>query len=122
MARDVSAKIANLEEKLEALKAQEAEALRVKLKAARKVVSDLKAKIARRTGKASPTGRRRRMSKEERLSLITRELSKNPNGLSRMKISKDTGIPYPTLVVFLKENQNKFKIADKGKSERYFLK
>src|SRR6266705_4574238 len=98
MPKELSAEIAELEETLEKNRAEQLDELREKLKAARAVVKNYEAQIAEITGKEPESKRRKKMSEEERLSLVTGELSKNPNGLSQMEISQNTGIPYPTLV------------------------
>jgi|ERR1700719_3094343 len=122
MIKNISSEIETLENKLKKLKTEEVKSLREELRDARKKVAALKAKIAKVTGKAVRGGRRKRMSDEEKMSVVSKELSKNPNGLSQMKLSKETGIPYPSLAVFLKEHQKEFKITGERKSKRYFLK
>jgi|ERR1700726_2631609 len=122
MIKNISSEIETLENKLKKLKAEEVKALRKELRAAKKRVTALKGKIAKITGEAVRGVRRKRMSDEDKMSVVSKELSKNPNGLSQIELSKETGIPYPSLAVFLKEHQKEFNFTGKRKSKRYFLK
>jgi hypothetical protein len=124
MPKDVSTEIANLENKLQKLKAKRLEELREKRKEAQKVVADLDAKIAEITGKtAAQMGRRKRTSPEEMRSRIYDELRKHPkDGLSQMQIANDSRLNYVSVAVFLKRNQKEFRTTGERKQKRYFLK
>ena len=122
MAKNITSEIKNLEAKLKNLKTQELADLRHELRDARKWVTTLKLRIARITGRVEPGRRRKRISDEEKLSRVSDILSQNRKGVSQMEISRQTGIPYPSLAVFLKAHQKEFKTTGKRKQKRYFLK
>ena len=120
--QNIPAQIAQLESKLQRLKARQLERLREKLKAARKVVSDLETEIAAVAGKPTPVEKRKRTPPLEVRERILDVLAKNPKGSSQMEISDKTSLPYGSVVLFLKRNEREFKITGKRKQKRYFLK
>ena len=120
--QNIPAQIAQLESKLQKLKARQLERLHEKLKAARKVVSDLEAEIAAVARKASPSGKRKRTPPLEMRERIFDTLANNPKGLSQMEISDKTSLPYGSVVAFLQRNEKEFKTTGALKRKRYFLK
>jgi hypothetical protein len=118
MAINISAQIETLREKLAKLEAQELKQLREERQAAQKVVDDLDARIAKLTGRAPAKGKRTRTSPTEVRRRIFTTLKKNPKGLSRKEISDQVGLPYGSVVLFLKRNEKEFNRKD----GRFFLK
>ena len=122
MKKDISGQIAKLEERLGKLRVSQLDSLREKLTAARKVVSNLEAQIAAIAGKPASTGRRTRTSPAQVRKRIVTAISKSPKGLTQKQISDQSSLPYGSVVLFLKRNEEEFKIAGKRKQKRYFLK
>src|SRR6266516_702255 len=108
--QNIPTQIAQLESKLQRLKARQLEHLHEKLKAARKVVSDLEAQIVAVAGKPAPVGKRKRTPPLEMRERIFDVLTKNPKGLSQMEISDRTSLPYGSVVQFLERNDKELKI------------
>jgi hypothetical protein len=121
MSETIPSQIQKLEQKLQELKTEQLEELRGKLRATRKVVSDLEAEITTLTGK-SPSGTRKRTSSTEMRSLIAEVLSNKPKGLTQKEISEETGIVYGSLVAFLRNHPKEFKSSGTRKQKRYFAK
>ena len=122
MKKDISGEIAQLEEKLEKLRAAQLDSVREKLTAARKVVSDLESQIAAITGKPASTGRRQRTSPAQVRKRIIAAVSKSPKGLTQKEISDQSSLPYGSVALFLKRNKAEFRTTGDRKNKRYFLK
>ena len=133
MTKDVSREIAQLLDKkqkltaqidaeVEKLKAQKVDALREELKSARRKVKDLEKRIAVETGKVRTAGKRTRTSRVEMRERIFNVLSKNPDGLIPMEISKDSELNYVSVANFLKNHPKEIGFKRDGKRKRYFLK
>lgn len=117
--------IAELEAKIQSLRAAQVTELKEKLVEARKTVSELESQIGKITGKAPVGGkpeRRKRTSSEDVRKGILKALADSPTGLSQKEISDTTGLNYNTVVLFLKKNPKDFKTTGQMKSKRYFLK
>src|SRR5438874_9754636 len=93
--------IAAQKKKVAEMEAQLLEGLREERKAAQKVVADLDARIANITGKAAPTGRRKKTSSEEMRAKIFGALSANPKGLRLIELEDKTKLPYVSIYAFI---------------------
>jgi len=124
MAKDIPSEneIVAQRKKLAELEAQRLEGLREKRRAARKVVADLDAQIAKITGKAPPTARRKKTSSEEMRSKIFGALSANPKGLRLIELEDKTKLPYVSINNFLKNHPKEIRWTGKRKRKRYFLR
>lgn len=74
------------------------------------------------SGKARSLSGGVRMKKGELLTRILQLLAENPAGLSQKEISVKTQGAYPSVVVCLKANQDKFRSTGERKAKRFFLK
>ena len=65
---------------------------------------------------------RHRMSGEEIRTKINEVLKANPQGISQIKISEQTGVSYASVINFLKDNQDTIRTQGDRKSKLVFLK
>ena len=63
-----------------------------------------------------------RLSGGEIARRILELLSKHPHGLSQKEISDQTGVSYPSVINFVKDNADKLTSTGERKSKRIFLK
>lgn len=70
--------------------------------------------------KAKPETRTR-MSSEEIRTRVINILAANPQGISQKEIEKKTGVTYPSVINFLKDNPEKIRTEGERKSKRVFL-
>lgn len=71
---------------------------------------------------ASKKERAPRMNGGEITRRILELLSKHPHGLSQKEISDQTGVSYPSVINFVKDNADKLTSTGERKSKRIFLK
>jgi hypothetical protein len=121
MAKNIPAEIANLEAKLQELKAAQIEELQERLRDARKVVRDLEQEIENLSGRPV-SQKRKRISSAEVRDKIHSVLKKAREGLSQKQISEKSGINYQTTALFLRNNQNEFRTTGRFKAKRYYSK
>lgn len=72
-------------------------------------------------GSDSKKARAQRLSGAEISKRITEELQKNPAGLSQTDISQKTGVSYPSVINFIKDNAALLKVEGKRKSKKISL-
>jgi len=75
-------------------------------------------------GSSSParSERRPRMSGDVISTKINEALKAAPQGLSQIDIANQTGVSYPSVINFLKDNQDTIRTEGARKSKRFFLK
>jgi hypothetical protein len=122
MPKNIPAEIANLEAKLQELKAAQISELKEKLRKARSVVADLESEIERLSGRPPQDKKRKRTSSAEVRTKVYATLQKAKDGLSQKEISDESGVNYATVALFLRKNQKEFRTTGEFKSKRYFLK
>jgi hypothetical protein len=122
MAKNIPSQIANLEAKLQELRAAQVLELKEKLRKARSVVADLENEIERLSGRPPQDKKRKRTSSAEVRKKIYAALQKAKEGLSQKEISEQSGVNYATVALFLRKNQKEFRTTGEFKSKRYFLK
>jgi hypothetical protein len=66
--------------------------------------------------------KRTRMNGEVIRTKITEVLKANPQGVSQIEISKQTGVSYASVINFLKDNQDSVRTTGDRKSKLVFLK
>ena len=76
------------------------------------------------TGVSAPARaeKRTRMNGEVIRTKITEVLKANPQGVSQIEISKQTGVSYASVINFLKDNQDSVRTTGDRKSTIVFLK
>lgn len=69
-----------------------------------------------------PKQKRSRMSGDVIRDRILAVLKENPQGLSQIDITEKTGVSYPSVINFIKENAANLRSEGERKSKRIFLK
>jgi predicted XRE-type DNA-binding protein len=71
---------------------------------------------------AAPKERRTRLSGDEISRRILELLKAHPEGLSQAAISEATGVSYPSVINFIKDNADKISSQGERRTKRVFLK
>lgn len=122
--------IAQLEEKITALRSQALAELKEKLAEARKTVADLERQLAEQTGKPAPEAgaaprrtRRPSISDEDLKPLILKAMAQQGvNGLNAKEIAQCVGQDPLRIRKFLAQNPGALKRQGAGPGTRFFLR
>lgn len=126
MPTEAFSQICALETRIQELRASQISELKEKLREAKLTVAALEAEYSELAGQApssTPKSRTRtRTNSEDIRQGVLKALADAPTGMSQKEIADATGFKYQTVVLFLKNNLNDFKITGALKGKRYFLK
>jgi hypothetical protein len=123
-----------LTRRLQLLQGNDLSALVIEKSGYQKKIDEIDAKIAHicselgidlgTVEKTSPAKKERatRLSGAEISKRILELLGKNPQGLSQIEISSQTGVSYPSVINFVKDNADKITSTGDRKTKRIFLK
>lgn len=123
-----------LTRRLQLLQSNDLSALIVEKASYQKKIEEIDAKIKHICGElgigsdsvaAKPAAKKERaprLSGGEIARRILELLSKHPHGLSQKEISDQTGVSYPSVINFVKDNADKLTSTGERKSKRIFLK
>jgi len=88
----------------------------------RALEKDLGATSSRSSAKRASGGvRRPRLSSSDVSAKILGYLQQNSGGVSQRQISEGTGVSYPAVIKFLKDNASKFRTEGSRRTSRVFL-
>jgi len=130
--KEIERQAQELQKKLELLRDNNLQELVTKKAALETQLSDIEAQISNTckrlgismAGSSSPARaeRRTRMGGDVIRAKITEVLKASPQGLSQIDIAKQTGVSYPSVINFLKDNQDSIRTEGDRKSKLVFLK
>jgi predicted transcriptional regulator len=130
--KEIERQTQELQKKLALLSDNNLQELVTKKAALETELADIEAKIANTckllgistSGASSParSERRPRMSGDVISTKINEALKAAPQGLSQIDIANQTGVSYPSVINFLKDNQDTIRTEGARKSKRFFLK
>jgi cell division septum initiation protein DivIVA len=78
--------------------------------------------IDNQTTTAAPKKPRTRLSTAEIQDRITNILKSNPQGIGLKQLSDDSGVAYPSVINFVKNNENLLRSEGERRSKKIFLK